>query len=553
MYARAHLALAVALFAVVSTARAATITVTPTDSYTKIESAKAGDTVLVEPGTYKYRVYLSQTGSATLPITIKAKDPTSRPVWDLGGQPVSSWPGSYSAGDKGRGCWQVSGDHYVISGIIFRNCQDSSSAGLRAVDSGPLTVRDCLFEHSTNGLTGSANGFLVEFSEFHSNGKLTSTGNMTHNIYIYGGTFTLRYSYVHDPLEGQNFHIRARDAVIEYNWITRPAAYPGDVMSCNTLCGGSGTSPITQKMLLRGNVLIQGSPVNLSQLIALYNDEPGGSYDSTGAVSKMELTLIQNTVIGTAVAAGKTQRLVNMRNDGVGTQVTLHNNIIYQVAELAIPYSPSATNWSVSGQSNWVSTGTPTTGLTGSIVGSAPGFAGATAKNYHLLATSACRGKAAVVSGLPIKEYYLDETVKLQYRARSTAIDLGAFEHGNTSAPVGPYGPPLPTPDAGLTKDAGVKDSALKDGKPKDLKPKPDGAGDGAGSDAPAPDGRGWDFVAAHDVHGQTDHATGDGGTNGRGSDGCDCALGPAAGSVPALLLVLLGAVLLRGRRRRER
>ena len=33
------------------------------------------------------------------------------------------------------------------------------------------------------------------------------------NIYIYGGDFTLRYSYVHDPVQAQNFHIRAQTSV----------------------------------------------------------------------------------------------------------------------------------------------------------------------------------------------------------------------------------------------------------------------------------------------------------------------------------------------------
>jgi len=447
---------ALAVLLLTPAAEAALISVTTADDWTKIEAAAAGDVVEIAPGTYKFRVMLSKTGTATNPITIKAKDPQNRPVWDLAGKAVGAWPGSYTAGDKHRGAWQINGGHYVISGIIFKNAQDSSSAGIRAINSGPVTIRDCLFEDNTNGITGSSDDFVVEFSEFSKNGKLTSSGSPTHNIYIYGGVFKLRYSYLHDPIEGQNFHVRAADAVIEYNWIARPASYPGDVMTCETKCGGTGTNPITQKMLLRGNVIIQGSPSNTSQIIALFDDGNSASSDSTGRSTKMALTMINNTVIATPKSSG-THRLVNMRNDGIDTDVVLHNNIFYQLAELATPYSPSLTNWSITGSNNWVVTGTTINGtLSGTISGSAPGFVSAAGKDYHLTSGSACLNKAATVSGLPVKEYYLNEVTKLQYRPRATATELGAFELGNTAAPVGPYGTTPPPSDGGITPaDAG--------------------------------------------------------------------------------------------------
>jgi hypothetical protein len=462
-------------------ADAATITVKPGDSYTKIESAKPGDTVLIEPGTYKFRVMLEKKGTAASPIVIKAKDPNNRPVWDLKGKNVSQWPGSYTGGDRGRGAWQVKGSHYIIESIVFRNCQDSESAGLRAPGAKALTVRDCLFENNTNGITGSVEGFLIEFCEFNDNGK-TGGGNPSHNLYVYGGTLTLRYSYLHDSKEGQNFHIRARQSTIEYSWMTRAASYPGDIMSCETLCGGSGSQAITQKMTLRGNVIVQGNTGNLSGIVTLYDDSGSGSGDGTGQVSKMELTMIGNTVIGASVSSGQMQQLVKMRNDTVGTKAVLHNNIIYNVNELAVPSSPGQSNWSVSGKSNWVSSGTPTSGLTGSIKGSNPGFVNLAGKNYRLTSSSPCLNKAASVSGLPDKEYYLDEKTTLQYRPRATADDLGAYEFGNSAKPVGPGGGgPSPKPDAGAPKpDAGAPKPDA--GAPK---PKPDakvGKSDGSSS-----------------------------------------------------------------------
>lgn len=545
-------------------AQGTVIQVTPADNWTKIEGAKAGDIVEIAPGTYQYRVMLSQTGTAASPIIIRAKDPANRPVWDLAGKAVSAWPGSYTAGDKGRGCWQVKGSNYIISGIVFKHCQDESSAGLRAVNCGPLTIRDCLFVGNTNGLTGSSENLLVEFSELYDNGKLTSGGNMTHNIYIYGGVFTLRYSYVHDSHEGQNFHLRARDAVLEYNWLARPDGYPGDLMSCNTLCGGTGTAPITQKMTLRGNVLIQGTPKNTSQIIALYNDEPGGSYDGTGESAAMELTLIGNTIIGNQTKS--TDRLINLRNDsGVSTKAHLSNNILLKLGSIYEAASPSASNWSVDGQANWVTSGTGAlTKLTATLTGSDPGFVNAAAKDYTLAASSPCLGKAASIAGLPDHEYFRDETVKLQYRLRPSAKDLGAFERGNSGAPVGPYGTPPAKPDAGVIKDAGVRDQAppaKQDSKPptkKDSRPpdQPDWARTEAGK--PLVDGRAGNEAVTAD-RGTVDAPAADAPASDAGSrasidDGCSCAL---AVEEPASRrwLLLLGALALCGliglRRRR--
>ena len=169
-------------------ALAATIMVSPTDSYTKIEAAQAGDDVVIAPGTYKFLVYLTQKG----PITIHAQDPTNPPVWDLSGMMLDTAPGSYTAGDRNRGCWQLSGaSDITIESIVFTNCRNSSqnAAGIRYYEGTTgLTIRDCVFRTNDNGLTGGTQNSdaTVEFSEFDSNGN-TSASSPTHNIYIYGG------------------------------------------------------------------------------------------------------------------------------------------------------------------------------------------------------------------------------------------------------------------------------------------------------------------------------------------------------------------------------
>ena len=88
---------------------AALINVTTNDNYAKIEGANPGDEVVIAPGTYAFRVYLTKQATPTNPIVIRALDPTRPPVWDFGNTLVENAPGSYTAGDRGRGGWQFSG------------------------------------------------------------------------------------------------------------------------------------------------------------------------------------------------------------------------------------------------------------------------------------------------------------------------------------------------------------------------------------------------------------------------------------------------------------
>ena len=180
---------------------AATITVTTADDYKKIEAAQPGDEVVIAPGKYNFRVYLTQAAPANAPIVIRAQDPKNPPVWDLSAQNVEDAPGSYTAGDRGRGCWQLSGaTNITIESIVFTGCHTASfnSAGIRYYETTKgLVIRDCVFKNNDDGLTGGTQDSeaTVEFSEFDSNGNLNaSQSSPTHNIYIYGGTFTLRYS-----------------------------------------------------------------------------------------------------------------------------------------------------------------------------------------------------------------------------------------------------------------------------------------------------------------------------------------------------------------------
>jgi hypothetical protein len=433
--------------------QAAIINVTTSDNYTKIESANPGDEVVIAPGTYAFRVHLTKQATPTNPIVIRALDPANPPVWDFGSTLVENAPGSYTAGDRGRGGWQFSGArNYRISGIVFRNCRTASrnSAGIRYYNTTTnLYIKDCVFHLNDNGLTGGTQNSeaTVEFCEFNANGNTNaSVSSPTHNIYVYGGYLKMRYCYVHDPVQGQNFHIRCRESTFEYNWFARANSYEGDLMSNDDF---SDPGPFTQTMTLRGNVIVQKSnPLNNSQVVAMYND---------GALAN--LTLNVRAFYNTFVGNGANAAFIHVSNaDGTQMNAEISDNIISGTGRPAL--IDNITTASVTGVNNWIRTnatvGTPTSGyLSNSIRSPSPSFRNAAAQDFALATNSVCIGAASpTVPGLPGREYFLNEITNRQWRIRAAVRDLGAFESTSTDSPVGPY-TPEPRPRLSIAPSGG--------------------------------------------------------------------------------------------------
>ncbi|HEX4645130.1 MAG TPA: hypothetical protein VH598_05925 [Verrucomicrobiae bacterium] len=434
-------------------APAAVINITTADSYARIEAAQAGDEVIIAPGIYRFRVHLTAQAPASNPIYIHALDPNNKPVWDFSNTLVENAPGSYTAGDRGRGGWQVDGgSNYRISGIVFTGCHTASdnSAGIRYYNGTTgLYLRDCVFRSNDNGLTGGTQNSdaTVEFCEFDSNGNLAASAAM-HNMYIYGGTFTLRYSYVHDSIQAENFHIRAQNALLEYNWFARATNYEGDLMTDDDF---SGSGPFTQTMLVRGNLFLQNTNSgNHSQVLVIFND--------TGLTNEnMTMQVINNTFIG----YGGNSAFVHLSNaDRTRMSALVVNNVIYGTTR---PTLIETNTGIISGWNNWLATGVNPGPLTNSIFSASPGFQNAPAKNFTLAAGSAAIGGASqLLPGLPIpafpiKEYYRDETVAREYRIRLSSRDLGAFESTTGGASVGPYDtPPRPKLNAIVSNNSVV-------------------------------------------------------------------------------------------------
>ena len=427
---------------------AAIINVTTNDNYTKIEGAKPGDQVLIAPGTYAFRVYLAKQATPTNPIVIAALDPANPPVWDFGTTLVENAPGSYTAGDRGRGGWQFSGAaNYTISGIVFRHCRTASfnSAAIRYYNGTTnLYLKDCVFNENDNGLTGGTQNSqaTVEFCEFNANGNTNaSLSAPTHNIYVYGGVLALRYCYVHDSTQGANFHIRCRDVTLEYNWFACAKNYEGDLMTDDDF---SGAGPFSQTMTLRGNVFVQNSlPGNRSQVVVLYND--------TGLAGlTMSLHMLYNTFVG----VNTNSAFVHVSNaDGTQMNAEVSDNIIYGTKTPVLVENSGAAN--VSGVNNWIQTNASAAWLAGSVQSVSPGFRNVATKDYTLTNGNVCIGAAsAAVSGLPGREYFENEITNRRWRIRAAAQDIGAFESTSTNPAVGPYDP-APLPRLGINGGGG--------------------------------------------------------------------------------------------------
>jgi hypothetical protein len=512
--------LALSVGVVSSAARAATINVGPGDSYIKIEGAKAGDEVVIAPGTYEFRVYLTQKAPPGNPIVIRAADPSNPPVWDLSAGYVEDAPGSYTAGDRGRGCWQLSGATNIqISGLVITGCHgsDADSAGMRYYEgTSGILLSNVVFRGNDNGLTGGSQSsqITVEFCEFDANGTLlASSSSPSHNIYVYGGDFTLRYSYVHDPVQAQNFHIRAQTSVIEYNWFARATSYAGDLMTDDDY---DGSSTFAQSMTLRGNVIVQGSnQSNDSQIVAVYND-------ARAAGLTLNVKLLYNTFIG---PNGGRASLVHLSNaDGTPMNAELDDNLI--VGTTNATHVEMTSVGKVTGTHNWLPTGADATGLSATVFGASPGFTNAAAEDYTLAIGSTAIGAAiAPATGAPDHQYYRDETVSRMYRLRSTAKDLGAFESTTTGAGVGPNGGVSVAADGGAPTGAGGNATGT-------------GGAGGSTTGVAGATGAGGATTGAAGATGAGGSAAGGSGTTGSGGTkaaaggGCSCAIdvGPQTG-----------------------
>src|SRR5262249_8241411 len=151
-------------------------------------------------------------------------------------------------------------------------------------------------------------------------------------------------------------HIRARESLLESNWIARAKSYEGDLMRSDF------DSEKHQVMTFRGNMVLGNpSPANGYQVIALYNDAGDDGVE-------LEIRALWNTFV---IQAGSDPRIVHLLNDSMAqATATIANNIIVGTTRAYEPEDASQHNYTVAGSSNWLTNNADPGALTGTVFGS---------------------------------------------------------------------------------------------------------------------------------------------------------------------------------------
>ncbi len=312
----------------------------------------------------------------------------------------------------GKGIWVVAGDNIVVENIEFSGARvpDRNGAGIR-LDSGNLTVRNCVFHHNETGILGGFYGrVVVEHSEFYDNGY---GDGQSHNIYINGGVaeFTLRYSASRRAIVGHLVKSRAARSYILYNRLTQES--------------GSGSYEIDLpnggQAYVIGNIVQQGDTTQNRGMLTF-------GLEGLRSGSPNELYVVNNTFVSTR-AAGATFLQIS---SSFTTPTVVRNNIFSGSGILTT-------------QSNALMSGNVTSGDMG--------FLNPAQFDYRISNLSAALnagvdpGSAGGFSLRPEMQY--KHPLCAVPRSDVGPIDAGAYEYGVVEANAVCAGapPPPPAPD----------------------------------------------------------------------------------------------------------
>ncbi len=251
---------------------------------------QAGDTVLVNPGTYTGGITVDTSGTASEPITFRANG---------AGVIVNGSGGERDA------FFITEADYVVVEGLTIQN---ANRAGLRISASDHVTVRNCTFANNTTW------GLFTDFSDYTTVENSESYGAIDqHGIYISNSSDypTLRGNRLHHN-QDCGLHMNG-DISMGGDGIISHALVENNIIYENGTGGGSGINMdgVTNS-LIRNNLLYD----NHASGISIYQIDGGsGSHDNR---------LLNNTI----VMASNGRWGINIPGTG-DTNNKLFNNIIY--------------------------------------------------------------------------------------------------------------------------------------------------------------------------------------------------------------------------------
>lgn len=332
---------------------------------------------------------------------------------------------------QGKGIWVVAGDNTVVENIEFSGAKvpDRNGAGIR-LDSGNLTVRNCVFHHNETGILGGFYGrVLIEHSEFYDNGY---GDGQSHNIYLNAGVaeFTLRYSASRRAIVGHLVKSRAAKNFILYNRLTQETgtgSYEIDLPN-----GGQA--------YVIGNIVQQGDTTQNRGMLTF-------GLEGLRTNAPNELYVVNNTFVSTR-AAGATFLQIS---SSFTTPAVVRNNI----------FSGSGI---ISTQSN--------AQMAGNVTSGGMGFLNPAQYDYRISNLSAALN-AGVEPGLaggfslrPAMQY--KDPLCAVPRYDVGPIDAGAYEYGvvETNAVCAGAPPPPPPPPAPALQSFTVSASTVIAGSP---------------------------------------------------------------------------------------
>ncbi len=364
----------------------------------------AGDTVLINPGTYTGGITVDIGGTASEPITFRANG---------AGVVING-----SGGE--RDAFFITGaDYIVVEGLTIQN---ATRAGMRIDASHHVTVRGCTF--ANNGTWG----LFTDFSDYTTVENCESYGAVDqHGIYISNSSDypTIRGNRLHHN-RGCGLHMNG-DISMGGDGIISHALVENNIIYENGVGGGSGINMdgVTYS-IVRNNLLYD----NHASGISLYQID-GGSGSHDNRVLNNTILMASDGRWGINIPEAEAPPAVNNNNQ-------LFNNIIYNYHSWrgSISIAPSAlagfeSDYNVvmdrfsadDGSTRLTLAQWQALGYDAHSIIAPPTqlFVGASIDNYHLKA-----GSPAIDKGTALNDVSAD--LEGNPRPFGTAYDIGAYE-----------------------------------------------------------------------------------------------------------------------------